>query len=310
MKEDAQIDVCDLINEEFGERISLTAAGEDGNARETEDTLDFWFVEEDGSVNAPQDGRFYAPMEIQTPALVFEDNSIREVQRVLAMLTETYRERIVTGPTSSVHVHVGFGTKGYELHELKGVLAIWWVFEAQFFSLVPRYRHESTYCRMVSHSTMLGQLVEDNTDIKVEDRVLKGLDMILAATSQQELFQFWGIAKKNTQKVGLKIDRLQHSGSEQTIEFRIHEGCLDPEEVKFWIHLCCGVVMFAATVQTEKLVPWLKARAAGEGHGQRYPIGEVLRAMKLDDCGEYFDRKIERMALEPETESEEETNNK
>lgn len=76
---------------------------------------DMWLVNQDLSVNMPRGQDHYAwkGMEIINPALYLSESMLVHVQSVVSKLLSTYR--INTNDTTSMHVHVGFCKRGYEL---------------------------------------------------------------------------------------------------------------------------------------------------------------------------------------------------
>lgn len=286
------------LNDHFGFRHAI--AQTTITPEEKADVIDYWLVDHDGSVLVPENNRkeyAYKAVEINSPAYVYEEPAVDAVGSVLTTLVNKYR--LHTGPTSSVHVHVGFMQRGYELQELRNIMAIWWVFEEQFFSVVKPHRHFEKWCMKVRSDSRLALMrAVDNSD----NPKRAGLDVILAEENLKGLIELFdrgphiGWAENWATKLAVHTESV--IVNKKTVEFRLHEGCLQPEEAARWIDLCCALVIFGSVAKTENLTPWLRAHADNLDDDKNYPIRELLKDMKLDGLAPHFERKAAQMAIE------------
>lgn len=108
-------------------------------------------------------------------------------------------------------------------------------------------------------------------------------------------------------RLGFNIDNLQEKGmvygrrmmeaaekAKKTIEFRQHEGTLDPEAVTQWIRVSVRLVEFAEEVRPEILRVWLK-----EHIDTNYNVIQLLKATRQPLAAWYYEKKLaERKMLE------------
>ncbi|MCJ1262696.1 hypothetical protein MMC22_002566 [Lobaria immixta] len=91
----------------------------------------------------------------------------------------------------------------------------------------------------------------------------------------------------------------REDGFPRTVEFRQHEGSLDPERVRWWILFVTGLVKLAAHMAKRF---GAEASYAGEGYPQAENLGgaaleELWELMEFEELGqEFFRRQIEEFA--------------
>jgi hypothetical protein len=263
--------------------------------------LDRWIVTQDPSIQQPpvrgNIGKYsFQKIEMQSPAYLMSEGSLREVQRVCHLLTRTYRT--YTGESTGLHVHCGNSTRGLSLETVQNIMAIFFVFEPQFDLLHPEHRRNNRWCVPLRGSSRLAlRMMENNIDLG------NGTDEIYKTTSINQLIKLMGAHDNSGHKMRVNIHNLlepyvdgdgtlhqRHNEAKRTIEFRQHEGTLDAEAIYFWTKTCVNFVEFAQEVSTPKLRAWL--RWTIDQKAEEYPAAAVLYAMKIPTCALYYERKL------------------
>jgi hypothetical protein len=263
--------------------------------------LDRWIVTQDPSIQQPpvqgNIGKYsFQKIEMQSPAYLMTEGSLREVQRVCHLVTRTYRT--YTGESTGLHVHCGNSARGLPLETVQNVMAILFAFEPQFDLLHPEHRRNNRWCVPLRGSSRLAlRMVENNIDLP--DSIAE----IYKTTSINQLIKLMGAHDNSGHKMRVNIHNLleayvdddgelrqRHDESKRTIEFRQHEGTLDPEAIYFWSKTCVNFVEFAQEVSTPKLRAWL--RWTIDEKVENYPAVAVLYAMKIPTCALYYERKL------------------
>lgn len=309
--EKVQIHMRNSINT----RLKRNGAVKSEMADRLKDTSSHWWVGDDSTVKGPDDlvsntNYNYVAVEIKTPAFKYCIASLLEVQAVCEHLVNNYRIFAGRGRSASVHVHVGFGVQNYSICELRKVMAIWWVFEPQFYSLVSKHRRKNWYCRNIRENSHLSDHLT-----REGKRVRDGLERIMETDSIQELVELFRASTKSRSsgegRLGFNVlnvqvypfDMIFHANStKKTIEFRLHEATVQAEEIKQWVCFCNNLVAFAAVVKTEKVHLWLRMHM--DENEEPIGVGELLRALKMPEQAAWFEKKMERMREDGEEDVE------
>ncbi|KAF8857027.1 hypothetical protein BDZ45DRAFT_803626 [Acephala macrosclerotiorum] len=121
----------------------------------------------------------------------------------------------------------------------------------------------------------------------------KGLELILAASNVEQLCMRLGIYRD---RLGFSIENLRDPAGpstdplKRTIEIRIHESTMDPQDVENWVRLFVGVIQFADVVSVEKLEEWLREHINDE-RGD-YDAIQLMYAMKLPQQAHFYLNKL------------------
>jgi hypothetical protein len=290
---------------------TLTEAGfssmrePDSDGQPREQYLDRWIITQDSSIKGPSGELRYSfqPIEMQSPAYLMTEGSLKEVQRVCHLMTKTYRT--YSGPTSSVHVHVGNKKQGFPLETLQNLMALLWTFEPQLETLHPEHRQKNGYCGSMRRSS---QLMVRMKQSKID---LRGsLDEIYNTKSISELILLMGFGYGETgYKLGFNMSNLLESyvnddgehihikSPKKTIEFRHHEGTMDPVAIYHWTKVCVNFVEFAEEVWTSKLRVWLRCNI--DRKVVDYPAVAVLCALKIPVQAMYYEKKLAERGDDP-----------
>lgn len=263
--------------------------------------LNRWIVTEDPTIEPPpQDfGMFkytFVPVEVQSPPYLMSEGSLREVQRCCHLITQTYRT--CSPESSGLHVHVGNRTQGFPLQTVQNLMAILFAFEPALEMLYPEHRRNNPWCLPLRRKSVLGQLIE-HSKIELRDSI----DVIYKTTSINQLIKLLGVCDDSGWKMTINLQHLEESETDEdgyvfvrkdevkrTIEFRQHEGTLDPEAVYHYVKACVNFVEFAQEVSTPKLREWL--RRTIDMNVEEFPAVALLHAMKMPHSALYYERKI------------------
>lgn len=279
-------------------KIGIRAIGEMDRVHEFADMpLDRWNVTEDTTIKHPPLEGFrtfyeFQEVEMQSPAYLMTEGSLRDVQRVCHLITRTYRT--YNGQSTGLHVHVGNSTRGFTLETVQNVVAILFAFEPQLDTLHPEHRRKNGYCLPLRSSSRLAlRMLEEKIDLRdILDEIYK--------TSINQLIKLMSASDGSGWKMGVNLENLlepyvderrsfHHPDDlKKTIEFRQHEGTLDPKAVYNWAKVCVNLVEFAQEVPTPKLQAWLRWNINQKV--EEYPAVAVLYALKIPRCALYYEK--------------------
>jgi hypothetical protein len=188
----------------------------------------------------------YQGIEVVSPALHFCDESLREVEKMCALLMNTYR--ISNNRTTGLHVHLGHGPNGYKLTDLKSIMAFLYTFEPQISSLHPKHRFNNGYSQSLrwnSRGTLNLQekynRLPHASDFALSILGCKTRKMCVKLGSPRGFGRY---SHYNIQ--GESEDKLQMDmrDTKRTIEFRQHNGTMDGEEITMWVRTLVGILTF------------------------------------------------------------------
>ena len=208
-----------------------------------------WIVKDDESIVRPYHPDFkYDIVEITSPAYWVSESSVKAVEKAWEILNRTYCLEV--NESTGLHCHVGCGTDGLDFGHVKHLVALLWAFEPQLASIHPPSRMDNSYCgSMRDRSTFarkFRQLFERSPT--PEEGVLHFLtlpdkDLLLDEASCHGKYSAYNLENLN-----------EHCHmSKRTIEFRQHEGSLDPAKVRNWILTVTGIVDWVRTAPDDKL---------------------------------------------------------
>lgn len=162
---------------------------------------------------------------------------------MLEILRLNYRTNI--NASCGLHVHVGNGVEGLPVDAIRNLTAYLWTFEPQLNQIHPRIRHDNAYCRSLMKSTYLGKRQHPQVTRK------EGLETIIETTTLDEIKRFM-CPDSQLNRPAYNLENLFPPFEEEvkrTIEFRQHEGTLEPECIEHWLRVCIGLVRYACDVR-------------------------------------------------------------
>ena len=212
-----------------------------------------WVVKSDSSIGFSNDGYYYYGIEICSPILEYNASNMNQIAKVCDSLYKNFRVNV--NETCGLHVHVGQSNDGFDLHTLRNLAAVYWCFEEQLNQIHPLSRLEdrnaTTYYPGLEHSD-LGRYMNE---IGVTGRST-GLDRILKTMSRNEVIHLMSTCDRGAVCFDRQKEQcLDRFGlpEKKTIEFRAHEGCLDPVSINHWIGVCEGLVRFSRDASREDM---------------------------------------------------------
>lgn len=244
-----------------------------------------WQVDLDGSIENPMQSdvdsyKFYGyvPMEIKTPALEFNPDSLKQVKQVCDLLQSTYV--VSNNPSTGLHVHTGRFSAPVPFHIifLKKLIIFLYVFDPQIASLHPAHRVENS---------MMGS-IRDQAAASADFQVKNGrrplpadlVPLFLDAPDLESLlnlatrrldrkyadYNFTGLQRAATAtQRGKETD-----GDGHTIEFRQHAGTLDGEAICMWVRVLAGIIDFVEDASPESYVELIGALLRAETWEKEY----------------------------------------
>ncbi|KAI1853611.1 hypothetical protein JX266_001595 [Neoarthrinium moseri] len=95
-----------------------------------------WVVDTDTSVGESINEEYdWSPVEIKSPILYYDDCSVDLVKHIVNLLVSEFR--IVMNNTAMLHVHVGRGSKGYSLNNLRMIASLLYAAAPRIDQLLP-----------------------------------------------------------------------------------------------------------------------------------------------------------------------------
>lgn len=264
-----------------------------------------WVVKKDHSVLAKTTAW---GIEVASPILIFNSESLRLVEKVYEVLASKYRLEV--NDSTGLHVHVGNGDLGFEFPCMQRLAGILWTFDAQISTIHSEYRRErSQYCanfrtRSVLRSTLDNELI--GLEPKVREKslakslALRGIHNIFQTTTStlklRELMTpcstAFALGSCGSYFIG-NVNNTMESGAvryKPTVEFRQHVSTLDSKKIHHWIGLCVRLVSVACNIDHSRLTSFLKAHM--QKSVKEFPLGSMLREFGLDEDAEYYELQV------------------
>lgn len=248
-------------------------------------TMHSWQITEDTSLDdpTPEDSGgiyhkdyVYSQMEVISPALEFNQESLDEVEAACNLLKENYV--VGCNDSTGTHVHTGRFSQPvpFSLFFLKKLIVFLYAFEPQITSI-----HEP---RRIN-GTLLGN-IRDRSNITFEFQKEFGTrpspstvifyllqvdnlnDLIRAGTTGGKFFDYnFGGLMEAAYKVQNDYD---NDGEGHTIEFRQHAGTLDGEAITMWIRVLAGIINFIEDVSPESFTDLITKITTAETWEKEY----------------------------------------
>jgi hypothetical protein len=219
---------------------TLRAAGFDSSVNSTGFTK--WDFTTDISVCEPTSNRRYTyeSIELRSPAMYFTPASLRAVEEVLTLLTSTYC--INTNPTTGLHVHVGDSQKGWSFHMTRKLIAFLWAFTHQLNTLFPPFRMDGNYCQPIRTHSRYAQGFDDEGPPPT-----LAILTILKCDDPEKLHYMFNATQLRFIENILHVQGIPNC--KPTIEFRQHQGTMDPRATIMWVKTVVGIMEFLRDVQ-------------------------------------------------------------
>ena len=182
-------------------------------------------------------------------------------------------------------------------------MAFLWTFEPQLDLLHPT-RSRNGYCRKLRMDSVLAHAIKERKLTPLE-----GLEAILRAKTVNHIVDLMtspfgvrlGYNIKNLSEgfvndKGMFFDEAEVS--KKTIEFRQHEGTMNPKRIRDWVELCVGLVDFANVVHGSTLEIFCKEHINDKL--EDFSVTQVIAAAGLPHLAFKYGYKIANDAWQVE----------
>ncbi|MCJ1416105.1 hypothetical protein MMC32_002440 [Xylographa parallela] len=241
---------------------------------------DRWTIKEDSSIEAFETngdnipGHDYKILELVSRILPLTDESFEEIEAVIQIIQARYT--LITNESTGLHVHVGDGNRGFALQTLKKFSILVVTFEHIIESIHPdaRISFDGTQqCKRSSWGT--SNICEISSTIE-ECQTFEDLRTLM----NPEL----------TKKYAYNFGNLSLSQylPKMTIEFRQHEGTVDPKRIINWAKFVTGLVNFSHAVSSAQHV-WLWMTYSRD---QAYTVLDLMKAVGKGDLSSYYRSQV------------------
>ena len=257
-----------------------------------------WIIDTDPSIEFPvleinKNGEeledyVWFSIEVKSPPFYGTDGSFREAETVVSLLASKFRSSVNT--STGLHVHVGDGYSGMTGKTQKCLAAFIWTFGAQIGSIHPGHRRDGGMTALEYNLDMeYSSIVND--EVEVEDLKRKGLEALLAMEESWQVLQAMGGAGK---KEVYNFQGMAKSGKvlKQTIEFREHEGMLDPLKVVHWLRTCLGIVDWARDESLEHVETFCRKHIGKSV--EEFGLLDVLVELRLESEALFYTLRIDQ----------------
>ncbi|MCJ1283247.1 hypothetical protein MMC26_002575 [Xylographa opegraphella] len=241
---------------------------------------DRWTIKEDSSIEAFETNgdnipdHEYKILELVSRILPLTDESFKEIEAVIQIIQTRYT--LITNESTGLHVHVGDGNRGFALQTLKKLSILVVTFEHIIESIHPDARISADgtqQCKKSSWGTTdineIGSTIEECQTFE-ELRALMNPDL-----TKKYAYNFGNLS-------------LTQYLPKMTIEFRQHEGSVDPERIINWVKFVTGLVSFSHAVSTAQHL-WLWMTYSRD---QTYTVLDFMKAIGKDELVSYYRPKL------------------
>jgi hypothetical protein len=304
------------VHWERGSSSSSSSSSFDG------DVVSKWQVVSDGSIFGPEKSPYlWTGVEVKSPALAFNKQSLRAVEQVCRLITKRYIVQVNT--TTGLHVHCSAGLEtNFRLQTMQNLFAFLYAFEPQLDSIHPPDRQNNNYAHSIRvHSIFTdlwwkqyGQmptLMQGVLELLKKDDMLELMTAVCYTWKDKSMrynsFNMFQLLNKK------KRGRLWRH-HKRTIEFRQHEGTLEPERVVQWVKTVVGIINVVDTTGQDSLKhllrkvedeKWTKEGSAKDAKKQEqfgpipaegsWTIIDLFRYMHLHEQADYYQDKLNQV---------------
>ncbi|KAI9644970.1 hypothetical protein NHQ30_007005 [Ciborinia camelliae] len=210
-----------------------------------------WILTGDGSVITEVDPPIHENckeigLEIVSPPYYYDKASRDAVRTVIETLRNNYLVRV--NENTGLHVHVGNEHDGFLLSILRNLVAIIHTYERQIRLIlsddrVSRWGSGALWCRPLYYGRF-GSL----NPVTRSEFLMK----ILSYQDYNHLIEDMGRTDELRLGFNLINLKLPWKKDKRTVEFRYHQGSLDPDEILNWIDVCVKIVEKACFIKNQE----------------------------------------------------------
>ena len=241
-----------------------------------------WTVDTDGSIkwdSLPRVAGFaYYGVEVKSPAFYYSDWALRQIQRVVMLIRSQFQ--VFINESCALHVHVGNRTAGFPLQTLKNFCTLVTIFDRQIDMLHPLHRLETFFAQRPAHQFQC--MAPDEKVRKID--AIKTVEDLADCYHLQEEGELDGYMAYNFLNL---TNPLNVRRPTRTIEFRQHEGTLDPIEITRWAQLSISLVRCAHDAGVQGFGPLVHTHGYDSGYG----VIDLLCDLNLYGSARYYSQR-------------------
>ncbi|MCJ1469608.1 hypothetical protein MMC07_008243 [Pseudocyphellaria aurata] len=222
-----------------------------------------WTVTIDGSVSDKSCINSNG-IELKSPALDYSPSALQQVMDVVKLLVSELNPYV--NKTCGLHVHVGNESRGFTVRTLKTFASLITAFEQQLNSLHPLDRHENGFAKPLHWAFCKDTSPRDKMliidELETVDDLICRFHPVYDASSGEYVAaasrhlgwsndacstEYASEASpdydwSNDRNMAFNFFNLRSDEPLNTIEFRQHQGTLDPDQIANWVRLTCTLV--------------------------------------------------------------------
>jgi hypothetical protein len=254
-----------------------------------------WVVIYDHSIKHPpssdnesSDLYVYHGIELISPVFFYSTAALNRIKKVSRIMSKHFR--INLNPSTGLHVHVGNRASGFELSTVRNLLATIFTFEPQIEEIHPRFRHNNLeYCSNLRNGSHLKKIVGkpfwESALNYLLTKVDNMMDLYDATVPEHDdmkrgAYNIHNLYRATNSYPGLKTE------TKKTVEFRQHEGSIDPNAVANWARFCVGLVEFAESRDSKTMKTFLDDYI--HIHKDDLSIMQITEDLGMPDIAQYY----------------------
>lgn len=249
-----------------------------------------WTVATDHTVTAIDGSENWYAIELKSPVLYYCCRALELVERVVELLVSNFDLHV--NKTCGLHVHVGDGIRGFALPTLKKFASLITVFEHQLDSLHPPNRLQNHYakpvCRTFRNDATPREKLSIIGRLETVDDLVRRFHTVDDPTPNEESLSFaqWESRVDDAicdRYMAFNFFNLRDGERFQTIEFRQHQGTLDPNVITNWIRTTCSLVDLSHTDKGD-----LGDLIKNHIDDTDYTVIDLFKDLSLSDLAEFY----------------------
>ncbi|KAK7943868.1 uncharacterized protein PG986_012981 [Apiospora aurea] len=199
-------------------------------------------------------------LELVSPANPNTAASHEEMRFVLGVLRQKYGDRMRVNDSCGLHVHVGMGPYAIPVDRLKRIAAFLYAADPLISVLHPPNRQDNEFCRSIRrHANVTWGMTAADAAAEIAGSStgggggmpIDGPDGAPAGAAAGRGPRAAGVRDRGCNYNFNNYRVIPEPEGFVTIEFRQHEGTLDPARIEAWARLCVGLTEWAAFDMTE-----------------------------------------------------------
>ena len=242
------------------------------------DSIDRWTVSDDCTIRDPGGNGEYYGVEVKTPAFLFCDESIEQVEKVVGILNANFDLHV--NDTCGMHVHIGNAGEKYPFTALKNFLMFVSLFEQQISSIHSEKRClDNHYIQTIGEAAWYKRSPGEIAEIIANE--ISSITDIVEKVQCSGRFTTYNFSP-------LREYTCSNSRPPRTIEFRQHAGTLDSDEILSWVHFCLGLVGEAHAAGPKGFASLIVKRMH---NAKTFSLLDLLQGLGMEGAYAFFEEK-------------------